>query len=90
MIGKFVLGPATDLIGGDTTLQITMAVIATLLYACAVSSSIQVRMHALKLGDFEHEKEEKEEREGKEEKKEGKEKEKKKRKRNTKNKRNRK
>ena len=47
MVGKFVLGPATDLIGGDTTLQITMAVIAALLYACAVSSSIQVRMHVL-------------------------------------------
>ena len=43
MLGKFVLGPVTDKIGGDSTLQITMLVISGMLYACAVSTNIQVR-----------------------------------------------
>ena len=42
MMGKSLLGPVTDLIGGDATMQITMAIITVLMYACAVSTSIQV------------------------------------------------
>ena len=41
-MGKSLLGPVTDLIGGDATMQITMAIITVLMYACAVSTSIQV------------------------------------------------
>ena len=43
MIGKFLLGPLTDRLGGDSTMQITMFAISALLYGCAVSTNIQVR-----------------------------------------------
>ena len=42
MIGKFLLGPLTDRLGGDSTMQITMFAISALLYGCAVSTNIQV------------------------------------------------
>lgn len=42
MIGKFLLGPPTDFFGGERTLKLTMLLICALLYACSVSSNVQL------------------------------------------------
>jgi MFS family permease len=42
MFGKFVLGPPTDHIGGERTLKLTMFLISVSLYACSISTNVQL------------------------------------------------